>query len=166
LFRGETFRAGPDPRLHAVIAQQRSSVTVALKPSPSGAEAAGVIERLRVRPDPERPVEVQVMGPGFIDVLHARDVSASGLGIFVPHGFVGCDVKQGVDLIVKLPDRPSFRASGVLRHRTTEGLRSFFGVELTRISDRARQAIVDYVEHRRRSGAETTLPDSRARRAS
>lgn len=106
------------------------------------------------------------MGPGFIDVLHARDVSASGLGIFVPHGFVGCDVKQGVDLIVKLPDKPSFSASGMLRHRTTEGLRSFFGVELTRISDRARQAILDYVEDRRRSGAETTLPDDRARRAS
>lgn len=136
-----------------------------LKLSPPGTEPHLVIERLRVRPDPQRPVEVQVMGPGFIDVLHARDVSESGLGIFVPHGFAGCDVKQGVDLIVKLPDKPSFSAAAVLRHRTTEGSRSFFGVELTRVSDRARQALREYVETRQKAGAETTVPD-RTRRAS
>jgi hypothetical protein len=124
-----------------------------------------LVERLRVRPDPQRPVEVQVMGPGFLDVLHARDVSETGLGLFVPHGFAGCDVKQGVELIVKLPGRSSFSAAGVLIHRTTEGSRAFFGVELTRISDRARQALRDYVEGRQKAGAQTTLPD-RTRRAS
>ncbi len=104
------------------------------------------------------------MGPGFIDVLHARDVSDSGLGIFVPHGFAGCDVKQGVELIVTLPGKPSFSACAVLRHRTTEGVRSFFGVEFTRVSERARQALREYVEARQRDGAETTVPD-RTRRA-
>ncbi len=127
-------------------------------------ESKGVIERLRVRPDPQRPVEVQVMGPGFIDVLHARDVSTTGLGIFVPHGFVGCDVKQGVDLVIKLPGKPSFSASGVLRHRTTEGLRSFFGVELTRISDRAREALREYVDARHKvdAGGSTLIRERRA----
>lgn len=104
------------------------------------------------------------MGPGFIDVLHARDVSETGLGIFVPHGFAGCDVKQGVDLVIKLPGKPSFSASGVLRHRTTEGSRSFFGVELTRLSDRARQALRDYVEARHKADASSSTPIG-ARRA-
>ena len=89
------------------------------------------------------------MGPGFLDVLRARDVSQIGLGIFVPHGFEGCDLLGVVELIVTLPGSPSFSAAGILRHRTQHCDVCFFGVELTRISDRDRLALRVYVNARR-----------------
>jgi len=88
------------------------------------------------------------MGTGFLDVLRARDVSQTGLGILVPHGFEGCDLLGDVELIVTLPGSPSFSAAGILRHRTQHGAISFFGVELTRISDRDRLALRFYVNAR------------------
>ena len=88
------------------------------------------------------------MGPGFLDVLRARDVSRTGLGILVPHGFEGCDLIGAVELIVTLPGSPSFSAAGILRHRTRHGSTSFFGVELTRISDRDRLTLRAYVSAR------------------
>ena len=81
------------------------------------------------------------MGNGFLDVFRARDVSQTGLGILVPHGFEGCDLLGEVELIVTLPGTPSFFAKGNLRHRTRHGALSFFGVELTRIGDRERLAL-------------------------
>jgi len=118
------------------------------------------IERLRVHPDPHRPVEVQVMGPGFLDVFHARDVSQTGLGILVPNGFEGCDLLPAVELIVTLPGTPSFFAAGNLRHRTRHGALSFFGVELTRISDRDRLALRAYVNARHEE--ETAVEESKS----
>ncbi len=114
------------------------------------------MERVRVRPEHDRPVEVQVMGPGFLDVFHARDVSQTGLGILVPHGFEGCDLLGDVELIVTLPGVPSFSASGMLRHRTRHGALSFFGVQITRMAERDRRALRAYVtaRHAEESAAE------------
>ena len=120
-----------------------------IKPPAPGAETQSVdLDRLRVRPEPHRAVEVQVMGPGFLDVLRARDVSQTGLGILVPHGFEGCDLAGDVELIVTLPGSISFSAAGILRHRTRHAGIAFFGVELTRISDRDRLALRAYVSAR------------------
>ena len=88
------------------------------------------------------------MGNGFLDVFRARDVSQTGLGILVPHGFEGCDLLGEVELIVTLPGTPPFFAKGNLRHRTRHGALSFFGVELTRIGDRERLALRAYVNGR------------------
>lgn len=99
------------------------------------------------------------MGPGFLDVLRARDVSQTGLGILVPHGFEGCDLLEAVELIITLPGSPSFSAAGVLRHRTRHGAISFFGVELTRISERDRLALRAYVSARH--AEESALEESK-----
>jgi hypothetical protein len=128
------------------LARRTGTIGQAVKVWRRSAEAQAVdAERIRVRPDPHRPVEVQVMGPGFLDVLHARDVSEGGLGVWVPHSFEGCDLRAAVELIVTLPGTPSFHAAGILRHRTIDGSLQFFGVELTRISTRAHEALKAYV---------------------
>src|SRR3954471_21893733 len=41
----------------------------------------------RVRPRKDAPVEVQIVGDGFIEMVAARDISIGGLGIHVPHTF-------------------------------------------------------------------------------
>lgn len=111
-----------------------------------------VPERLRsarVTPSREAPVEVQIMGRGHLDVLHARNVSSTGLGVYVPHGFAGIDLAEEVELVVTLPGRRSFIAHGVIRHVTSSSAdQHHFGLELTRIADDHRAAILSYVASR------------------
>jgi hypothetical protein len=103
---------------------------------------------VRVRPDPDRPVEVQVMSPGWLDVLQARDISETGIGVFMPHGFEGSTLDSKIELIVMLPDASPFAAGGILRHRTVNGPLAFFGVELVRIPDTARDTLRAYIQGR------------------
>jgi hypothetical protein len=129
-----------------------------VKLSGADAELLRVLDRVRVRPNPDQPVEVQVMGPAFLEVLHVRDVSEVGLGVFAPRGFDGCELRGAIELIVTLPGAPSFHAAGVMRHVTLDGPLPFFGVELTRVSDPARAALRAYVQKRLAEGAESRIP--------
>lgn len=100
----------------------------------------------RVEPLRFAPVEVQIIGRASLDVLRARNVSSTGLGVFVPHGFAGIDLSQDVQLVVTLPGRRSFLARGVIRHVTESGADSrHFGLEFTEIADQHREAILQYV---------------------
>ena len=45
------------------------------------------IRSQRRKPSKSEPVEVQIIGGNSIDILHARDISETGLGVFVSHGF-------------------------------------------------------------------------------
>ena len=74
----------------------------------------------RVEPRPSAPVEVQVMGQGSLDVLLARNVSETGIGVYVPHGFAGFDLEAEVELVVTLPGCTPFLTRGAIRH-VTEG---------------------------------------------
>ena len=88
----------------------------------------------RVVPTAEAPVEIQVMGRGRLDVLNARNVSQTGIGIYVPHAFAGCDLDEEVELVITLPRERSFLARGTIKHRTDgEGEGYHFGVEFTDI---------------------------------
>ena len=62
--------------------------------------------------------EIQVMGRGTLDVLHARNVSQTGIGIYVPHDFAGCDLEATVELIITLPHERPFLTHGTIKHQT------------------------------------------------
>ncbi len=105
----------------------------------------------RVQPTPGEPVEVQILSEGSIDILHARDVSVGGLGVYVPHGFEGCKIEEEVDLVVTLPQTRTFSAKGVIRHVTgVAEISGYFGVEFTQIRAEHRAAIQEYVHRRSR----------------
>jgi hypothetical protein len=104
----------------------------------------------RATPRAEEPVEIQIMGLDSLDVLRARDVSTSGLGVYASHGFEGFDLAREVDLVITLPGRRPFLATGYVRHRTWRDSRWFFGVEFTDLSRRDRDAIDRYVTRRNR----------------
>ena len=107
----------------------------------------------RVRPEKGRPIEIQIMGTGFLDVLHARDISSSGVGIFVFHGFAGCNLYDDVELVLTLPKQRPFLARGLIRHQTEAGSDSpFFGVEFTEMNDKYRHMINIYVNERISAG--------------
>ncbi len=102
----------------------------------------------RVRPDPAAPVEVHIMGANSIDILHARDISATGIGVFVKHRFEGCDIDSELTLVVTLPGAKSFVAKGVIKHVTADASRGYFGVSVTEISRDHRRQIATYVAER------------------
>lgn len=106
----------------------------------------------RVQPAAGKPVHVQIMGDGFLDVFAARDISAGGVGIVVPHRFEGCAIDQEVDLVVSLPgDRP-FMARGRIVHRTKTH-QEFFGIEFTRLASGPLRALERYVDARQRDAS-------------
>ena len=101
----------------------------------------------RFRHVPSHPVQVHVLGANSLDILNARDVSLTGLGIYVPHCFEGCDIDSDVELVISLPQRKSFVAMGRIRHRTETGWGSaFFGVQFTRIGLVEQDALRDYLD--------------------
>jgi c-di-GMP-binding flagellar brake protein YcgR len=103
---------------------------------------------VRVRPDPRAPVEVQIMGDGFLDIVRARDVSAGGVSVYVGHNFDGCNIEAEVELVVKLPQQKPFVVRGVVRHRSTVGDRRTFGVEFRDMPPEKAAQIEAFVKQR------------------
>ncbi len=111
-------------------------------------------DRTRVRPAKNEPVGVHIVGRTSLDILRARDVSETGLGIYVPHRFEGCDIESEVQLVVTLPGERTFLARGIVKHRTLEeGTSPFFGVVFTEIAARHRDRIRAYVRRRLLAGS-------------
>lgn len=99
----------------------------------------------RVQPSRAEKVEVQIMGTDHIDVLPAKDISVSGIGVSVPHRFAGCDLGTEVELVITLPGMRSFRAYGIIRH-WTGSTSDHFGVQFTRIETKHVSQISSYIK--------------------
>lgn len=84
------------------------------------------------------------MGRNSLDIVNARDISATGIGVYVPHGFDPATLDSGIELVITLPGERSFLARGVLRHARDQP-DAYFGVELTQIADEQRDRIRAYV---------------------
>lgn len=85
------------------------------------------------------------MGEESLNILHARDISPSGLGVHVPHGFDPSDLGSVLDLIVTLPGGRSFMAKGVVRHREHVDSYNLFGVEFTELKPVHREEIRRFI---------------------
>ena len=89
---------------------------------------------IRVAPRDQEFIEIQIMGSGFIDILHARDISETGIGIEVPYLFEGCDIDQPIDLVITLPGEICFKAKGFIKHTNAAlNRKGIFGVEFSEI---------------------------------
>ena len=86
------------------------------------------------------------MGTGSLDVLNARDVSQSGIGVYVPHGFASCDLDGEVELVITLPHERTFLARGTIMHQSDKGNgERHFGLHFTEMSSEHRALIRNYV---------------------
>ena len=90
------------------------------------------------------------MGDESLDVLYAKDVSIGGLAVIVPHRFEGTRLEDEVKLVVKLPGRSAFMATGTVRHVNPDG--ELFGVEFRKLADADRVKVAQYVEELVRAG--------------
>lgn len=99
----------------------------------------------RYQPPPTLSVEVHIMGSESLNILRARDISLSGLGVCVPHGFRDSDLASELDLVITLPGGRSFLAKGVVRHRNNVETPNFFGVEFTSMKPVHREEVRAFV---------------------
>ena len=100
-------------------------------------------------PARNEPVYIQIMGDGFLDMFAARDISATGVSIVVPHRFEDCNLDDEVELIITLPGQRPFMARGQIVHRTKTN-EAFFGVQFSGLRSRYRDLISAYVRSRYR----------------
>jgi hypothetical protein len=98
---------------------------------------------LRVKPDFDEPVKVDINGDGFIEIVKAVDISEAGIRITVPHRFSGCHVDQPVSFIISLPPPVGKHVSleGRIKHVRSDS----FGVNFTNVDERARAMIRRYI---------------------
>ncbi|MFL0808986.1 MAG: PilZ domain-containing protein [Agarilytica sp.] len=101
----------------------------------------------RVKPLSEKPVEVQMMSTGSIDILKAFDISVNGIGVQTPTTYdIECK-QQNVDLVITLPGVRPFQATGVVRHVSNgKKVEKCFGVEFVQIGDKNIANIEDYMD--------------------
>ena len=100
----------------------------------------------RIVPTADRPAELQIMGPDFLEIPEVRDISENGLAISVPHKFNGHKPTQEVDLLLTLHGQGTVKAKGAIRHVSyTRNDTATFGVELVAIDEQDRAKIRNYV---------------------
>jgi c-di-GMP-binding flagellar brake protein YcgR len=107
----------------------------------------------RVVPDESDPIEVQIMGDGFLEILTAKDIGPGGVGIYVEHGFQGLNIIRDVEIVISIPGEKSFKARGVIKHKRQlsnyhSEKQDFFGILFTQICNKHRQLLERYVEER------------------
>ena len=103
----------------------------------------------RVKPSVAHPIQVQINGEGFIEVLRARDISLGGLGVHVSHHFDGCDIHSEVELVVKLPGEKPFVTRGQIRNISAKSdSAGLYGVEFVALSPEASARLDAYVARR------------------
>ena len=104
----------------------------------------------RVRPTPDEPLLVQLMGPRYLEPLHARDISRSGVAVWTSRPIAECAVDAKVRLVLRIPGGRPVIALGEVRHRTEHLDREFFGIEFMELTDPHRALIEAYIERRLR----------------
>lgn len=103
-------------------------------------------KQIRVVPFPKQPVQLQLMGNGFLDILIAQDVSQGGMAVRVPHKFSGCDIHSSIEMVVSLPGYKPFKALGLIKHLSgAKEAEGFFGLQFTQIDSKGKQFLDDYV---------------------
>lgn len=86
------------------------------------------------------------MGPGFLEIVDALNVSVAGLGFYLPHGLDAALLDQPVELILTLPRHRPVHLRGVIRHLDEESDPCHLGIELLRLPPAVTAALERYVE--------------------
>ena len=101
---------------------------------------------VRVTPLENEPITVRLVGKGLTEILWARDISAGGMAVAIHHDVDPKTLASEVQIIVGLPNRPSFKAKAQVRHISTSTL--MFGVQFTAIDPKSLEVIEAYVLER------------------
>ncbi|MES2823263.1 MAG: PilZ domain-containing protein [Pseudomonadota bacterium] len=99
---------------------------------------------IRIVPPPNEPINININGENFIDILQANDISLGGIGITVTHGFKNCNLNAAVSFIIELPideKKSIIKVQGVITH--VSGNR--FGVAFKNLPEISRFTLKKYI---------------------
>jgi hypothetical protein len=99
---------------------------------------------LRVVPDQSEPINININGENFIEILKANDIGVGGVGITVPHGFRRCNLNELVSFIIELPidgKKKFIKVNGVIKHLSGDR----FGVAFKNVPEMAKFTIRNYI---------------------
>ena len=108
-------------------------------------------KKIRVLPDPQNPIIINLVGGNFIDILKAKDIGEGGLSVYVPYQFEGCITNREIELIITLPGVRSFKTRGMIRHKG-EKQGFYFGIAFTYIDKIYLETLKDYIKTRADQG--------------
>jgi hypothetical protein len=100
----------------------------------------------RVQPHAAKPVEVQLLGTNFLEVVPAADISVSGIGICLDHEIVDYDLDHEIEIVVTLPGEKPFVTRGRVRSKSQRGTVYVLGLEFQKVPREARDYLARYVE--------------------
>ena len=104
---------------------------------------------LRVVPEPGRPIEVQIMGPGYLEIVDATNIAVAGVGVFIPHWVASEYVDTPVEIILTLPRCRPVHLRGIIRHYDDEIDPARLGIEFVRLPPKVRDLLERYVAQNR-----------------
>jgi c-di-GMP-binding flagellar brake protein YcgR len=91
------------------------------------------------------------MGPGFLEIVQATDISLGGVGVFIPHGVDPSVVGKKVEIILTLPACRPAHLRGSICHSDRENDLCHIGIQFLRVPGNVEKALRRYVdlhEHR------------------
>jgi len=101
-------------------------------------------QAIRVVPEADFPVRIDLMGDNLNETTTAVDVSNQGIGINVPLGFRGSDLDSLLKINIWLPEPTeySFSATVKIIHQKGKGL----GAQFERIEKKDAKKLHEYIE--------------------
>ena len=106
--------------------------------------------QVRVTADHYEPIRVDVSGKNFVDIVPAKDISMSGVGIQIPGYFEGREIEGDVALSITIPHpmKHKISTSGKIVHKGN----SYFGATFMNIDDKDQAKLQDYITKQVRQG--------------
>lgn len=106
-------------------------------------------KHIRVLPERNHPISVDINGENFIEVLKAIDISEGGVGISVPSELKGCYTDMPVTLVISLPQPEEYLFSvlGKIKHVANKK----FGVIFLNLDKTSLMKIRQYIAYRIKS---------------
>ncbi len=112
-----------------------------------GINSPQIRDGIRIVPPANEPIQININGENFIDILQANDISLGGIGITVSHGFKNCNLNAMVSFIIELPideKKSIVKVQGIITH--VSGNR--FGVAFKNLPEMSRFTIKKYIASR------------------
>jgi c-di-GMP-binding flagellar brake protein YcgR len=106
-------------------------------------------KHIRILPERNHPISVDINGENFIEVLKAIDISEGGVGISVPSELKGCYTDMPVTLVISLPQPEEYLFSvlGKIKHVANKK----FGVIFLNLDKTSLMKIRQYIAYRIKS---------------
>jgi CheY-like chemotaxis protein len=103
-------------------------------------------DRISTRKVPAKgkAASIEILGFASVHLGLVRDISLTGVGVFIPHFSNDVMASSTIECMLKLPNEAAFSFTGIIKHvgSTHE---FYFGIEFDEITENNRKKLEDYI---------------------